>query len=485
MAWRRTQIEPATRGRLARSRNFKRFSNFNKPLNERPARANKCLPLVLFFLPAAGKHLEQAPACRVQRLVTSFRRTSPSSNVKLQKLMQYLKKSVVVLFLFCLPVYAQAPKKPSDIAREQGQAMVVIEALDAAGNVLGQGSGFIVTPKGAVVTNLHVIQGAQTVRVKLTNGDVYKTQELVDVDETKDLAILKLKGFKLPTVTLGDSDRTEIGETVTVISSPEGLTNSLSTGVVSGVRRLEGLRVFQITAPISQGSSGGALFDSSGAVIGIVTYLLRGGQNINFAVPINYARGMISDEAHKTLAQLPAVAQVAQPAAPPAETQRNEDAVANEQLSAAVRGRLGRSALDPMFNQPAQALIFFYRVVEGVGIARDTDLAELTRTAALVKSKETATTEDYTIPFLSPVIGMTMTLNKADRVLASVELLVNWTLDDLERAFGDKYKKRTDNGQKLLEFKTLKEEGKKEGQKIVAVQDANGLVRSVRFTRGK
>jgi S1-C subfamily serine protease len=196
--------------------------------------------------------------------------------------------------------------------------MVVVEALDVAGNVTGQGSGFIVTPKGAVVTNLHVIQGAHTVRVKLTNGDVYKTQELVDVDDAKDIAILKIKGFKLPTIALGDSDKTEIGESVVVISSPEGLVNSLSTGVVSGVRRLEGLRVFQITAPISQGSSGGAMFDSTGAVVGIVTYLLRGGQNINFAVPINYARGMIGDEARKTLAQLPVVAQAAQPVAPPA-----------------------------------------------------------------------------------------------------------------------------------------------------------------------
>ncbi len=322
-------------------------------------------------------------------------------------------------------------------------------------------------------------------RVKLTNGDVYKTQELVDVDDAKDIAILKIKGFKLPTIALGDSDKIEIGESVVVISSPEGLVNSLSTGVVSGVRRLEGLRVFQITAPISQGSSGGAMFDGSGAVVGIVTYLLRGGQNINFAVPINYARGMIGDEAHKTLAQLPVVAQAAQPVAPPAAPPRNEDAVPNEQLSAAVRGRLGRSALDPMFSQPAQALTFFYRIVEGIGIARDTELAELTRTAALIKSKETATTEDYTIPFLSPVIGMTMTLNKADRVLAGVELLVNWTLDDLERAFGNKYKKRTVNGQKLLEFKTLKEEGKKASQQMVAVQGENGLVRSVRFTRGK
>ncbi len=396
-------------------------------------------------------------------------------------------KFSALVFLLCLPAFAQAPKKPTDIAREQGQAVVVIEALDANGNVSGQGSGFIVTPKGAVVTNLHVIQGAHTVRVKLPNGDVYKTQDLVDVDDTKDLAILKIKGFKLPTVTLGDSDKTEIGESITVISSPEGLTNSLSTGVVSGVRRLEGLRVFQITAPISQGSSGGAVFDGNGNVIGIVTYLLRGGQNLNFAVPVNYARGMIGDEATKTLAQLGPLAKALASVQPPpqsvGEPPRREETLPNEQLSTAARGLLGRTQLEPLYAQPAQGLILFYRIVDGIGIMRDTELADLTRMAWLVKGKETAATEDFTINYLSPTIGMNMTLNKADRVLAGVELLVTWTLDDLERVFGDKYTKRPQGAQKLLEFKIKKTEGKKEVQKIVAVQEANGLVRSVRFTK--
>jgi hypothetical protein len=405
--------------------------------------------------------------------------------------MQYLKKLIVLLFLLSLPAFSQTVKKPGEIAREQSQAVVVIEALDTAGNVAGQGSGFIVTSNGAVVTNLHVIRGAQTVRVKLANGDLYKTQELVDVDDTKDIAILKVKGFKLPTVTLGDSDKSEIGETIVAISSPEGLTNTLSTGVISGVRRLEGLRVFQITAPIGEGSSGGALFDANGAVIGVITYLLRGGQNINFAVPINYARGMVGDQVTKTLAQLPAATKPAQTTAQanplaPRPDQTTNETVDSELLSTATRGRLGRSHLEPVFAQPVQALSFFYRLVDGIGLYRDTELAELTRTAALSKGNETKTTEDYTIQYLSPFIGMTITINKADRVLAGVELLVNWTIDDLERVFGDKHKKRdAGNGQKLIEFKTQKEEGKKEVKKIVAVMDANGVVRSVRFTKEK
>src|SRR5262247_3107448 len=218
-----------------------------------------------------------------------------------------LAARIIFLTLFIsASVFAQSQglKSPSDIAREQSKAVVIIEAMDARGSVTGQGSGFIVTPQGAVVTNLHVVQGASSLRVKLPGGDAYKTSDLIDVDDAKDIAIVKVKGFKLPVVTLGDSDRAENGEAIVAISSPEGLVNSISTGVISGVRRFDTHRIFQITAPISNGSSGGALFNPSGEVIGVITYLLKSGQNINFAVPINYARGMIGDQASKTLADL-------------------------------------------------------------------------------------------------------------------------------------------------------------------------------------
>ncbi len=221
--------------------------------------------------------------------------------------MQYQKKILVLIFVLCLcgvTAAAQTPKKPNEIAREQSKAVVVIEALDERGSIIGQGSGFIVTPNGAVVSNLHVVRGAASLRVKLPSGDAYKTADLVDVDEAKDIVIIKIKGFKLPSVTLGDSDKVETGDAIVAISSPEGLTNSLSTGVISGVRRMEAHRVFQITAPISRGSSGGALFNANGEIIGIVTSLLKSGQNINFAVPINYARGMIGDQVSTSLARL-------------------------------------------------------------------------------------------------------------------------------------------------------------------------------------
>ena len=392
----------------------------------------------------------------------------------------------IILLAFLIPAAVSAQnqrlKSPSEIAREQSKAVVIIEALDERGSVTGQGSGFIVTSQGAVVTNLHVVQGASSLRVKLPGGDTYKTSDLVDVDETKDIAIVKVKGFKLPVVTLGDSDKAETGEPVVAISSPEGLVNSISTGVLSGVRRFDTHRVFQITAPISQGSSGGALFNSRGEVIGIITFLFKSGQNINFAVPINYARGMIGDQPSKTLADL-------QPVNKPKEAAKQGESLTDSvesteqvegQLTGAMRGKLGRTQMEPMFARPDEALKLFYRLVEGINLINATEVSQLTRTAAVIKSKDTDASDEYTIKYLSSVIGMTMTFNKPERLLTGVEMLVNWSLTDLENTFGGKYRKRAVGKEKILDYGKLQG-----GRALVALLDGNGNVRSVKFTKAK
>ena len=393
--------------------------------------------------------------------------------------MKYFLAAIMVAGVITATARAQAQpaKSPGEIAREQARAVVVIEQLDEGGRVAGQGSGFIVTPGGAIVTSLHVIRGATALRVKLPSGDLYETAEVVDVDEAKDLAVVKIKGFQLPVVRLGDSDRAEVGEPVVVISSPEGLTNSLSTGVISGVRRLETHRVFQITAPIGQGSSGGALFDGGGAVIGIATYLFKAGQNINFAVPINNARGMIADQPTRTLAQLRSAPSPSAPAA----AAGGGDAQLGDRVVTAARGRLGREAHEPMFARPDEALTFFYRLVDGIGRYRLDEVTEMTRTAAMAKTGETASAEEFTVKYLSFYSGMTLGFGKGDRVLASAELLVSWSLADLERTFGDKYKRRTVDGRTVLEFNRKVFPGRL----VVAGVDANDTVRSVRFTNAR
>jgi hypothetical protein len=168
-----------------------------------------------------------------------------------------------------------------------------------------QGSGFIVDPVGLIVTNSHVVRDARTARVKLSSGDVYDRVTILAQDDRRDIAILRIAGFDLPTLPLGNSDSVRIGASLVLIGSPLGLENSVSTGVLSGRRQEpEGFELLQITAPASQGSSGGAVLTTNGKVVAIATSQLVMGQNLNFAVPINYARGMLQNLQQEPVAVL-------------------------------------------------------------------------------------------------------------------------------------------------------------------------------------
>lgn len=391
--------------------------------------------------------------------------------------------ATLVLFV-AIAARSGSAQTVGEIARSQARAVVVVEALDERGTLVSQGSGFLVTPNGAIVTSLHVLRGGVSMRVRLGNGDIYLTTEVVDVDELKDIAILRIKGYDLPVVTLGDSEKTEVGSEVIVISSPEGLTNTVSTGIISGVRKLDTHRVFQITAPISQGSSGGALFNSSGEVIGIATYLLKSGQNINFAIPINYARGLISGGTTTSLAAVNARIESTAPTAPERtegpdlpSPDRGDAGVSlaglGEQISNAARAKRGRTALDPMFPRPDEALALFYRFVDGIGLLTTSDIDSLTRTADVRK-----TADSYTIHFLSYQYGVTLSFTSPGRILSSVDMLVNWSVEDLRNTFGDKFKRRTIDNLKVIDYGRLET-----GRTLVAILDNNGNVRTIRFAR--
>lgn len=172
-------------------------------------------------------------------------------------------------------------------------AVVLVEVQ--AGERSRQGSGFIVDQEGLILTNYHVIRGATNATVRLSSGDVYDHVSIMATDERRDLAVVKVSGFGLPTLALGNSDSVRIGTDVVAIGSPMGLENTVSTGIVSG-RRTEpkGFQLLQITAPASTGSSGGPVLSRDGRVVGIAASQFRNGQNLNFAVPINYARGLLA-----------------------------------------------------------------------------------------------------------------------------------------------------------------------------------------------
>jgi S1-C subfamily serine protease len=169
------------------------------------------------------------------------------------------------------------------------------------------GSGFIIHPDGEILTNYHVISGSNQVEVRLPDQSSYKAQVLVR-DRVDDLALIRIDAHhKLPFLSLGDSDRLQVGQKVLAIGNPFGLFDlTLTTGVVSALGRniqggannqvMEGM--IQTDAAINSGNSGGPLLDSQGDVIGINTaiYGPNGGNvGIGFALPINRAKTMLDD----------------------------------------------------------------------------------------------------------------------------------------------------------------------------------------------
>jgi S1-C subfamily serine protease len=168
----------------------------------------------------------------------------------------------------------------------------------------GQGSGVIVDAAGVFVTNLHVIRGDTSASVKLANGDVYDDVSVVDVDERKDLVLLKIKAFGLVPAALGNSDQEQAGDRVILIGSPRGLELSVSDGLISAVRDSgEGYRLFQTSAAASPGSSGGGMFNEFGELIGIVSSKIMNGENLNFGIPVNYMRGLLASQGRMTLTE--------------------------------------------------------------------------------------------------------------------------------------------------------------------------------------
>jgi S1-C subfamily serine protease len=205
------------------------------------------------------------------------------------------------VFLFVLVFSARASElSVPEIVNKVQPTIVVIESKKASG--VARGSGFVIDSSGIVVTNLHVISGALNIGVKLPSGDVYDQIQVRAYDERKDLALIQIPGFNLPHASLGDSDLVKVGEKVVLIGNPLGvLEGSVTSGIVSGIRTVEGVRIIQTDASANPGNSGGPLLNAKGEVIGVLSFKLKGTENLNFVIPINYARGMLGINNNLTL----------------------------------------------------------------------------------------------------------------------------------------------------------------------------------------
>ncbi len=163
----------------------------------------------------------------------------------------------------------------------------------------GTGSGFIVSSDGLVITNAHVIDGADKVTVTLKDGRTLEGKVLGE-DKITDIAVVKIEAESLPTVQFADSDGVQIGEWAIAIGNPLGLDNTVTTGIISATHRNSSqigvgdkrIDFIQTDAAINPGNSGGPLLNAKGEVIGINTAIIRNAQGLGFAIPINTARNV-------------------------------------------------------------------------------------------------------------------------------------------------------------------------------------------------
>ncbi|WP_028217819.1 DegQ family serine endoprotease [Paraburkholderia oxyphila] len=167
------------------------------------------------------------------------------------------------------------------------------------------GSGFIISPDGYILTNAHVVDGANVVTVKLTDKREFKAK-VVGADKQSDVAVLKIDAKDLPTVKIGDPRQSKVGQWVVAIGSPYGFDNTVTSGIISAKSRSlpdENYTPFiQTDVPVNPGNSGGPLFNLQGEVIGInsMIYSQTGGfQGLSFAIPINEAM-KVKDDLVKT-----------------------------------------------------------------------------------------------------------------------------------------------------------------------------------------
>lgn len=182
---------------------------------------------------------------------------------------------------------------PEEIYATCSPAIFYIEVYDKSGNALGSGSGFFIDGNGTAVTNYHVIDGAHSAKIQLSDtGEVFDVAGVYDCSADNDWAVIKVNYNSKNYLKIGDPATVVGAAKVYAIGSPLGLQNTISEGLISNPSRiLGGVEYIQISAPISHGSSGGALVNKYGQVIGITSGGFDEGQNLNIVVPMTALSG--------------------------------------------------------------------------------------------------------------------------------------------------------------------------------------------------
>ncbi len=193
----------------------------------------------------------------------------------------------IVVLLLAAPSRQQ--QTPADLYKKVLPSLMSLSVQKTDGNYVG--TAFLIEKKGIAATAWHVIAGARVATAKFSDGQEYDVSGVIDKDEKRDIAIIRVKIAGRPYLELSPAEPV-IGTKAYAIGSPEGLDFSFSEGMVSQLRTLNDRRMIQFTSPVSHGSSGGPLLDETGKVIGVVDSGIEEGENLNFAVPSMILAGL-------------------------------------------------------------------------------------------------------------------------------------------------------------------------------------------------
>ena len=206
---------------------------------------------------------------------------------------KHLGVILTILLLFTIHAITSA-QTTEQLAEKALAATVYLEMMDNTGETLSIGSGFFVR-QDLIVTNYHVIEGAASGTAKLVGKyRTYTIKGVTATEKSNDLALLKVSAYGVKPLRLGNSDRVKVGTQVYVAGNPKGLEGTFSDGIISSKRGGHVYGRLQMTAPISPGSSGGPVLNRQGEVIGVSFMTIEGGQNLNFAIPSNYVKTLLS-----------------------------------------------------------------------------------------------------------------------------------------------------------------------------------------------
>ena len=193
---------------------------------------------------------------------------------------------LLAIVISCLSAGTVWASKLPRVVKLVRPAVVTVVTYDFNRDISGFGSGFFIDSEGHLITNYHVMDGAYAADIRTHDGKTYPVETVVSENAASDLIKLRIRIPKKKRHWLKTkSEMPSIAEPIVVVGSPMGLEQTVSEGIVSGIREMPGFgKFFQISAPISQGSSGGPVVDYQGRVVGIVTFMMILGQNLNFAV---------------------------------------------------------------------------------------------------------------------------------------------------------------------------------------------------------